>query len=785
MPKDWHPRPGAGRRMVSGRLSMVIAAGLAAALVLAIAGVGSATGELGAQASAKRSARCKPPLTPRQRRDCRDKLIGKPESPRRQRYDGKRIPTKDSARCDILDRAVCLQPWPNDYFTVAGSTPTGRRLHLNGLSMPANTNNVRVDPTDYNRADGFSPGQLIVTRVPGLDNPTALKKTNPVGLTNLAAYTNANTPIVVINADTGERQPIWAEIDTRAGSARNTNLEIRPAINFDEGGHYIVALRRLKNAQGRTIKPGKVFRLYRDRLITHQKPIEKRRKHIEALLRRLKASGIKRGNLYLAWDFTVASEQTLAGRVLAMRDDAFAQLGDTNLANNTIEGNSPDFTITSVVSAIDCTGECDQPNEADDTRRIIDGTIEVPCYLSHPTDADECAPGSQFAFSGADDLTPNRVGNATSDVPFRCTIPDSVVSGGPLIEQAAPTLVGHGLLGNRGIVNGSAAGANEHNFFQCAVNWAGFSSDDLVTGIGPSLTNLSNFPKVVDHVQQAFINFLYLGRAMIHPDGFVADEAFQIDPNAPENLSPDSGDSEPIIDTSELFYWGISHGGIMGGALTSLAPDHRRAVLNVPAMNHSTLLERSIQWDAFGSVFYDTHTRPIEHPQTLSMIQMLWDRAENDGYAWHMTTDPYPNTPTHTVLLQASYGDHQVTNYATEVLARTVGARVLTPALDPGLHWDNFFGIPAIGSLPYTGSALVYWYGGPTTFTGLTGQGTARPPLTNIPNRASAGGGGDPHEYIIRDPDGRTQLSDFLQLHQLADCGGAPPPCYSNGFVGP
>jgi hypothetical protein len=90
--------------------------------------------------------------------------------------------------------------------------------------------------------------------------------------------------------------------------------------------------------------------------------------------------------------------------------------------------------------------------------------------------------------------------------------------------------------------------------------------------------------------------------------------------------------------------------------------------------------------------------------------------------------------------------------------------------------------LPA-ASYPFSGSALVYWYGGPTSFTGVTGQGTAKPPLINLPNRASAGGGGDPHEYIIRDPEGREQLSDFLQLGMITDCGGGdPPPCYSNGF---
>jgi hypothetical protein len=315
------------------------------------------------------------------------------------------------------------------------------------------------------------------------------------------------------------------------------------------------------------------------------------------------------------------------------------------------------------------------------------------------------------------------------------------------------------------------------------MNWSGFSSDDVATGIVPSLTNLTNFPKIADHVVQSFTQKLYLGRAMIHDDGFVDDPAFRIDPADPENPAPAS--PEAVIDTDELFYWGISHGGIMGGSLTALAPDHTRAVLNVPAMNHSTQLERSIHWDNNGAVFNSSYPNEIERPQILSMIQMLWDRAENNGYAHHITSDPYADTPAHTVLMQVSYGDHQVTNYAAEVMARTIGARVMTPALDSGLHWDSspFFGIPAIGSLPFTGSALVYWYPGPVGFMGLSGEGTRKPPLTNIPNRNAQGGGGDPHNYILGDPEGRQQLAEFLRDGELNDCGGDPPPCYSNGYT--
>ncbi|GIU90637.1 MAG: hypothetical protein KatS3mg010_1736 [Acidimicrobiia bacterium] len=63
---------------------------------------------------------------------------------------------------------------------------------------------------------------------------------------------------------------------------------------------------------------------------------------------------------------------------------------------------------------------------------------------------------------------------------------------------------------------------------------------------------------------------------------------------------------------------------------------------------------------------------------------MLWDRAEANGYAHHLTDDPLPNTPPHDVLLIEAFGDHQVANVATETMARTIGAKVWSPPLAPG-----------------------------------------------------------------------------------------------------
>ena len=48
----------------------------------------------------------------------------------------------------------------------------------------------------------------------------------------------------------------------------------------------------------------------------------------------------------------MASEQSLAGRMLAIRDDAFKQLGDGNLKDMKVEGKAPAFTIGQVTDTL-------------------------------------------------------------------------------------------------------------------------------------------------------------------------------------------------------------------------------------------------------------------------------------------------------------------------------------------------------------------------------------------------------------------------------------------------
>src|SRR3954465_15483430 len=111
------------------------------------------------------------------------------------------VPAFASA-CAPIDPSACMLPFPNDFFTKADrSTPTGRRVAFDLTSMPRNVAGKPIDPTDWNRADGFSPGSQITTYVPGLD----LAKTGSVPITDIGAYSDRDAPVVVIDAATGRR----------------------------------------------------------------------------------------------------------------------------------------------------------------------------------------------------------------------------------------------------------------------------------------------------------------------------------------------------------------------------------------------------------------------------------------------------------------------------------------------------------------------------------------------------------------------------------------------------
>ncbi|MFG2082058.1 hypothetical protein ACGFI5_16995 [Micromonospora tulbaghiae] len=636
--------------------------------------------------------------------------------------------------CDPIDPAACMLPFPNDYFTVPDrSTPTGKRVRFAASAMPANVLGVPIDPAEWNRQDGFSPGSPILARVPGLD----AARTRIAPVTDVGRSLAPDAPIVLLDARTGRRTPYWAELDAHAaGSPDRQVLIIRPAVALTEGARYVVGLRGMRDGDGALIPAPKAFRAYVTGTGLERR--DPRAPQMKRILADLSRAGVKPHSLYLAWDFTVASRQGLTGRMLAVRDGAFAALGRR----------APSFTVTQVT---DYTPEQD-PLIA----RQVTGTVAVPSYLTG-----DGGPGSRLHYGppGGDGTPPTpsalpTPSGTTVAADFVCNIPRSASAARP----AHLSLYGHGLLGRPTEINAGNVKtmSQTYDFTFCATSWIGMAAAD-VPYVAGAFTDLSAFPAVADRLQQSFLNFLFLGRAMIHRNGFAAHPAFR------------DAAGRPLIDVAGgLHYDGNSQGGINGGALTAIAQDWTRSVLGVPAMNYSTLLQRSVDFAPFQTVLDGYYPDKIDQQLVFGLLQMLWDRSEANGYAQHMTDRPLPRTPPHRVLMHVAFADHQVSTAAAEVQARTIGARLHTPALAPGWSPDvrPFWGIEPIRRYPYAGSAMVVWNSG----------AAYAPPPTNL---APAGPeyGEDSHEFPRAQPGAQRQKAVFLLTGKVIDvCAGGPCP---------
>ena len=80
-------------------------------------------------------------------------------------------------------------------------------------------------------------------------------------------------------------------------------------------------------------------------------------------------------------------------------------------------------------------------------------------------------------------------------------------------------------------------------------------------------------------------------------------------------------------------------------------------MLGVSAINYSLLLPRSSDFATYEAVMKPAYPSELDRLLGLSAIQLEWDRAEPDGYANHMTTDPLPNTP---APLEFRHADRQI-----------------------------------------------------------------------------------------------------------------------------
>lgn len=622
------------------------------------------------------------------------------------RSDRAEVPAPARGACDDIDPSSCLLPWPNDRLTRRDpTTATGRRVDLPKKGMPANAKGVHMDPSEWNRSDGFAPTSTLMTHVDDLDFEAS--KLPPV--TDIGRSLEPDSALVIVDGRTGKRVAAWAELDSDVKDPERQALLIIPAAALSEGHTYHVGLRGLVRTDGDEGHPTPRF----------QAQLDDPDRAAKRMLQVLEDDGVKRKDLDAAWSFTVASAESNSGRLRHMWDETRKDVGS----------GAPTFTVTS--------------NKMSGPARIVEGTFEAPRYLTG-----DGGPGSVLNNGDRPDGIPNARG--TMKAKFLCTVPTSATAAKP----AGSVIYGHGLLGSRtetldlGLVGATV------NLSFCGVDYLGMSSDDVAT-IVKSFEDLTAFRALPDRLQQAQLHFLLLGRLLRSAQGFTTDPAFQ------------DADGAPLLDPDEVSLLGASQGGILGGVASSLTNDWQQVILAVPGMGYNLLLRRSVDFDAFFPALQANYPDQLDQALLLDLLEQLWQRGENAGYAQHLTRDPYSGVKAKHVLLLEAFGDHQVANVSTEKLARTLKLKRRAPTLADGRSTDDepFFGIDEIEAFPAKDSGLVVW-----------DFDTPAPPVENVPNRA----GEDPHGKLAGVPEALALVLSFVTEDQIIDVCDAKP-CHTPG----
>ncbi len=596
------------------------------------------------------------------------------------------------AACDPITPTYCGFPYPNDYWSVEDpATASGRRLALPDVIMPANTSGQRSSPSAFNEMDGFSPGISAMTHLPGA-TVTGLATPDSIGDSLLP-----DSPTVLVNASTGERVPHWVDLDEYVVQAKlrvddgisppnftigrdidelraEQAFMLRPAVRLDDATRYIAAVRRVVDGNGDVLSASPAFMELRDLLPSEDDVVRSRRGHFEDIFAILQGSGVDRGDLQVAWDFTTASRDNNTHAMVHIRDEALATYP---------EGVSYSVEVRneSLIDGMACRLEI---------------TFDMPLYMTQ-------GETGGLLNLGADGLPAQ---NGTYPYAAALIVPMSAQT------EAAPLVAfGHGQLGAKEQVLGMQPLAATENLALFGLDWKGFAHDDVPTVLAALAGgDLSTFRAVPERMHQGTLNYIMSMRTLaVAADGGPSTLLNEV-------LASDCGGA--TLDGGKRYYFGGSQGGILGATLMALTTDIERGLLAVPGQSYNLLLNRSVNFDPYAGPLYTLYDWNGLHMQmNLALVQGLWDRAEPTGYSKYIRDNLLPGTPPHEVLIQVSKADHQVTNLGAHIMARTIGGVVnLAPTI------RDVWGLDVVSG-PHTGSAMIE-----------VDFGNPDPPITNIPH---------------------------------------------------
>ena len=524
-----------------------------------------------------------------------------------------------------------MMPWPSMvYAKEDGTSPTGFRLDIPIKATPMNVDGISVDPAPLNRWDGFSPSGPILAQ---FDSGVSA-----VGLPTFKdpeASLAATSPIVLLNLDTGERAPFFAEVDQNVGDVNARALIIRPLARLKPKSRYAVAVRTaVKAADGGALSISPAFAALRDGTSFDHPLMAKLTARYEDIFAKLATAGVPKADLALAWDFVTASDEFLTSDLRKMRTDALAAIGanGSNITFNTVE----------------------QP--ANGAYKHYIGTFKSPDFLT----AQETNESIMRR-----DATGAPQAQGFRDANFAAVIPNCVTTQ-PLPR---PTIVfGHGIFGSaKEYLNDDFVLklAEQHCFVIVAGDFIGLTSRQLQLVV-LALNDLNRASQMTEKLGQSIIDFISLEHAVR---------------GAMANSAAFKYNGSPIIDPAKTFYVGGSLGGIMGNTLMAYDPNLINGVLAVPGGVWSMLFERSTAWLPLAGAAIGAYEDPAAYPELVAMLGVAMEPYDPITTAAHVIKDPMPGTPVKRIVMWEAIGDCLVGNMTTEMVAREMGIDLLGPTV--------------------------------------------------------------------------------------------------------
>ncbi len=600
------------------------------------------------------------------------------------------LPVGASQDCQPLVGTECLSVVPSFFWTkVAADSPTDARLDLPLAAMPKSLAGVAIDPAEWNRRDGFSNAMPTVILLP--TPPDASKLADEA---HSERSLQADSPTWMLDLTTGQRLRHIAELDLNSKDPKRQALILRPWTVPPPGHRVGVALTKfLVDQAGQPYARTATMQALFAGASTGYERIDAQRSDWEATKIAFGKAGLKQEDIWAVWHYQTASKVWTTGVLEQLRAVTMALTSPKPLGITVDSAEiDPKYAdrlpkLSPVLSSVQVTIAPLHPDIAVRLR----GTFQVPLFLTGT------GPESRLNWSGK---SAEVLQNGLAWRQFTMVIPPSA-----LTNESAPRLglYGHGFLRGAWVEMGHGVGSAEFvTHFAAAAglvlagtDWWGLSQSDLGTALGV-VQDFNKIPQLTEKLVQAAIGPIALSRAL--QGALVSDVRLQV--------KTASGAVRPLFDAkADLVYYGNSLGGIMGTTMVAVHPDIRRATMNVAAGVWSTLMNRSSNFNTFLELMAQSLPDPFAQQVVLALLQSQWDLSDPVQFARHVVAEPFDGTVSgRQALWPVSWGDSQVPNLASGMLARASGAPLLAPPVASWLEVNTAQDQPFIGA-----QSVVQW----------------------------------------------------------------------------